>query len=1175
MNNRIDIRYCAALALTAALCAPAHADVVSWLKKLRPPADSTAEQKKMIDEWRVRENLVGRLESEWERVQALFHELASVADVLNDIRNIELFPAGITHMDEQSLVKFDKEIEKLDKDRLAVLGRLDALSMPLSDAASILREMVAGRPVEEMFAAIEQGNVSRITEMLSVKHSIDSLWHGTDDLLAFVVSKSGVQIARQRTVAGRQDEFLEIIRSNLGLAWQDYYERLAMIKDSLAGRATRSQIDEMYIVEMNQIRGYVDKNDYLLATQKLSPLIGRFESRCPIDELYLLLARAQFGSGDYAAALSTLNRVPDAPENASVKVLLALQARFMLRQYDEIWKWSQTFDFKRLKGADLNLALWVTLESGLVLGETERLARLASLSAADAPYVLHVLHALGRSFVAVKDYATALSVFERALRKRPAGDADREACARIQLSAAQTQYELGRYEKALGLFFPMVNDPRHYDEALSGVVWCYINLGLFDKADMTMRTLINQAPSSPRAAGAILIMAERSVSKAGYEWKKTVALTKEERRLRELLDRINEKRGADSVAARRVDSAAAEVSAMLSQVRGQDRDGYRQLAGYYDRAVGACDLIASYYRTGSFQEISFTHKREKLLHQLDSLVMAIQAGPNAPRQEQKLFAEERQAIDAVKSVVKRSDLFSVETQINRYRWEREYLDWEKENVNYADQALARTEKLAPDSAARATAHAQRTLCAARIDSLVRRGDQVRRQWHSRLTAACTALLATRLDPADDQYVRYHLAELHYISENADYLEQYSRFEAAQTAYEERLAQYRSGAIVQMPEAPQRPELSHEASIREFRQVVALEQDPAVSAAAQYCLAWCYSDLGRSDSALSHMSIVADQFPESQYAPQAYMYIGESAFDGGKLAEAAQAYQEVMKYPESQWFDEALYKYAWTQYRMSNPQKAISSFLALVDLGQKGALGTGLLEKESMEYIAISFSEADMTGEKGLSRAARFIDRFGDLEKGAAILIRLAGVYKDQGRFDMAEKTYRKFLSLFPTYGKAPEVERELLSVLEKSMPPDEANRARMALYRKYSRTGAWARAQADSAARAQGDSIAAGALYDAAIGQHQLALQKNDRVLYKTAASEYEEYIKAFPRLPDANECHYNLAEIMFSLGDYSRAAEEYIAVSRRYPGSKFQETAAWNAIVASQNLLKAEGGRQ
>jgi outer membrane protein assembly factor BamD (BamD/ComL family) len=60
-----------------------------------------------------------------------------------------------------------------------------------------------------------------------------------------------------------------------------------------------------------------------------------------------------------------------------------------------------------------------------------------------------------------------------------------------------------------------------------------------------------------------------------------------------------------------------------------------------------------------------------------------------------------------------------------------------------------------------------------------------------------------------------------------------------------------------------------------------------------------------------------------------------------------------------------------------------------------------------------------------------------------------------------------------------------------------------------------------------------------------------------------------------ANECHYNLAEILFSTGDYYKAAEEYIAVSKRYPDSKYRETAAWNAIVASQNLLKEEGDKK
>jgi TolA-binding protein len=71
----------------------------------------------------------------------------------------------------------------------------------------------------------------------------------------------------------------------------------------------------------------------------------------------------------------------------------------------------------------------------------------------------------------------------------------------------------------------------------------------------------------------------------------------------------------------------------------------------------------------------------------------------------------------------------------------------------------------------------------------------------------------------------------------------------------------------------------------------------------------------------------------------------------------------------------------------------------------------------------------------------------------------------------------------------------------------------------------------------------------------------------------YEEFVKNYPLSPHASECHYNLAEIMFSLGNYQRAAEEYIEVSMRYPGSKYKETAAWNAIVASQNLLKKENG--
>jgi TolA-binding protein len=174
---------------------------------------------------------------------------------------------------------------------------------------------------------------------------------------------------------------------------------------------------------------------------------------------------------------------------------------------------------------------------------------------------------------------------------------------------------------------------------------------------------------------------------------------------------------------------------------------------------------------------------------------------------------------------------------------------------------------------------------------------------------------------------------------------------------------------------------------------------------------------------------------------------------------------------------------------------------------------------------------------------------------------------------MAQKTYAALLRIFPDNKNSPVVEAELLAVLEKSSSAEQANIGRIEFYSKYNKTSAWAKMQDDPAIRQCGDSLACKLLYDASISYHQLALQKNDTASYAAASEYYQTFITNYPRAPQASECHYNLAEIMFSMGNYSQAAEEYITVSKRYPGSKYKETAAWNAIVASQNLLKKENG--
>jgi TolA-binding protein len=342
-------------------------------------------------------------------------------------------------------------------------------------------------------------------------------------------------------------------------------------------------------------------------------------------------------------------------------------------------------------------------------------------------------------------------------------------------------------------------------------------------------------------------------------------------------------------------------------------------------------------------------------------------------------------------------------------------------------------------------------------------------------------------------------------------------------------------------------------------------------AVNYSLAWCFNDMGLFDSAAALMEKLVRKNPSSQYAPQAWMYIGEYMFDHSKLDAALKAYQAVMKHPESEWFDKALYKLAWTQYRLSNPEKAIGSFLALVDLGEGEGSGMRLLEKESIDYIAISFSETDPTGQKGLERAINFVSRFGDKAKGAQILHRLASIFKDQGRFDMAQKTYASLLRMYPENKKNPFIEAELLTVLEKSVSAEDATIEKIEFFYKYNKKSAWSNMQDDSLTRRFGDSIACKLLYDASISFHQLALRKNDSSSYAAAGEYYRQFITNYPQSPLASECHFNLAEILFSIGDYAQAAEEYMSVSKRYPSSKYKETAAWNAIVASQNLLKRE----
>ncbi len=1124
--------------------------------------------KEETDVWQIRENLILRFGSEWNKIEMLSRELSAVSDVLAEIRDIGLFPSMLTGFKTGSMEQLNSRSLVLEKTHASLLEQIDALKPPLNDAMAILREMVVGEPVESMFEVLEKGDMKRISEMLSIKHQIDSLWNANDSLLDFVMKELGLKYKKASSNGPMEEEFFKILRANLGFQSEQYYDKLNHIKDYLASKGSKADLANMYRIEKDRIYKYIQEDKRNLAKKKLFLLLGRFKSGVAVDELYNLLAKVQFQEGEYDKVLSTITRFPE--KDSLSGILYKFQSLYALKDYEKLWAEGQTLKFTSFAGRKKNLLIWMVLESGLALRKDGNFLNLASQVDKNASYSLHVMHALARSYLQIDDKATALSIMESTLKYNRNSPEDELAYGEIHLAVAQLYYEVGNYKKALSLFYDILNEQNSFDRAMFGILWCYIRLGQDDKAETALSKLVSQSTESPLGAEGILILARRNLYKAGYDWKKAVYLKNEEQRLLQMLETISKKEAIEKNRANASKYAYArrELTSLLDRIHQEQVPDYKSISQTYDRVNEICNLLIRHYKTGSFQETSFSQKRERLLHYLDSVI--IEARGEQQNKYGKMLSNARHNRKRIKDIVDNSLVFSSVASIDKFRWERDYIDWEKSLVKKRDIQLDELISESTDSAQIFSLKKEKQICSARIDSLLVKEDSISRRHFQKLAEELPALVNTVSDSADKSYFKYQLGELYYTQENKKYSADFEVYEKEMTSYELSLSQYRQGKLLEPPAIPVPPRLNHQKSMEQFKAVINGYQKSKFIPPAYYSLAWCYNDITMLDSALYYMEQLATLYPNSNHTPQAWMYCGEYNFDRGELDRAIKCYQAAMRYPESEWFDEALYKLAWAQYRLSNPEKAISSFLALVSLGESNPNRKPLLEKESMDYIAISFSETDGVGDGGLQRALKFIKKLGDYDKGCQILHRLGSVYRDQGRTDMALKTYRTLLNSFPDYSKNPMAEAEMLALLQRESTIEETNQTKIDYYKKYNRNSSWARSQKKDV-REQADSVACRLLYDGAIGYHQLALQKNDTTLYLSSLDSYREFITVYPASPMANECHYNLAEIEFSLGNYLQAAEEYMAVSKRYPDSKYRETAAWNAIVASQNLLKQE----
>lgn len=437
-------------------------------------------------------------------------------------------------------------------------------------------------------------------------------------------------------------------------------------------------------------------------------------------------------------------------------------------------------------------------------------------------------------------------------------------------------------------------------------------------------------------------------------------------------------------------------------------------------------------------------------------------------------------------------------------------------------------------------------------------------------------------PSEARYTpdaMFRLAELYFEQSYDVYFRQ-------RQAYDKALEAWTQGSGAE----PAEPQLHYEPTIAMMQRLLTQFPSYRLVDGAYYLLGYCLTEQGEEDRATVVYEELVSRFPKSKFAPEVWTRIGEYYFNSNELEKALRAYSNVLGEVDSPYYDKALYKLAWTHYRLADPdrapqeyQAAVDTFVRLLDFNvqtkREGNERGGDLKEESIQYIAISYADEQWGG---LEKAVLYFQSIGGRPYERDVYRALGDVYFDQTRFAEAIRVYGLVQQRYPNDPTAPDVQDKIIAAYERDRNFEGAAGARERMTTLFTESGQWAAANKnDGAALKNAKRLTETSLYGAALFYHrqaQVAREANKvnqaTTAYRRAAAAYGEYLKRFPADKQAYDLMFYHAETLYYSQQFALAATEYEKVRDSNLDNKYLELAAYNAILSYERQVQVAESR-
>lgn len=327
----------------------------------------------------------------------------------------------------------------------------------------------------------------------------------------------------------------------------------------------------------------------------------------------------------------------------------------------------------------------------------------------------------------------------------------------------------------------------------------------------------------------------------------------------------------------------------------------------------------------------------------------------------------------------------------------------------------------------------------------------------------------------------------------------------------------------------------------------------------YFLGHNLMEMGEDRKSLIAYRRLIDKYPKSKFLADAYLAFGEYYFNNSKgkrdmIEKALEAYKKAASFTDNAAYGFALYKQGWCYFNLSDYQKAMDQFKAVVLYGQiagekeaegagGGSKGRAGLVREARNDFVRTYARSGGTPTDARAEFAKLAskpdDRF-------MMMKNLANLYYEDGKDREAALTFNMLIKERPLSPEAPGFQSKIVDCVlragNKKMTVDQVRR--LVKIMDDVEKAKVVKGDKEKKLIEEAKELSERTISKLAVDWHNEARKTRDEETFGFANEVYSDYLTLFPDNAKAYDLRFYWAELLNdNLARYDKAAEQYTLV--------------------------------